>query len=201
MVENTVKTKIEDTRQQILETAKPIILGKGFAAVGLNEILTTASVPKGSFYHYFKSKEQFGNALLEDYFAGYINMLESQLRDDGTPAVKRLMSYFQHWLDSQLSDTTEDKCLVVKLSAEVTDLSESMRRTLNEGTGKVIARISKAIEEAVDSKELVISTNADALAQELYYMWVGATLLTKVSHTRDALECAMQATRKRLTHG
>jgi len=128
-------------------------------------------------------------------------MLESQLRDDGTPAVKRLMSYFQHWLDSQLSDTTEDKCLVVKLSAEVTDLSESMRRTLNEGTGKVIARISKAIEEAVDSKELVISTNADALAQELYYMWVGATLLTKVSHTRDALECAMQATRKRLTHG
>jgi len=201
MVENTVKTKIEDTRQQILETAKPIILGKGFAAVGLNEILTTASVPKGSFYHYFKSKEQFGNALLEDYFAGYIDMLESQLRDDGTPAVKRLMSYFQHWLDSQLSDTTEDKCLVVKLSAEVTDLSESMRRTLNEGTGKVIARISKAIEEAVDSKELVISTNADALAQELYYMWVGATLLTKVSHTRDALECAMQATRKRLTHG
>jgi len=201
MVENTVKTKIEDTRQQILETAKSIILGKGFAAVGLNEILITASVPKGSFYHYFKSKEQFGNALLEDYFAGYINMLESQLRDDGTPAVKRLMSYFQHWLDSQLSDTTEDKCLVVKLSAEVTDLSESMRRTLNEGTGKVIARISKAIEEAVDSKELVISTNADALAQELYYMWVGATLLTKVSHTRDALECAMQATRKRLTHG
>jgi len=201
MVENTVKTKIEDTRQQILETAKSIILGKGFAAVGLNEILTTASVPKGSFYHYFKSKEQFGNALLEDYFADYIVMLESQLGDDGTPAVKRLMFYFQHWLDSQLSDATEDKCLVVKLSAEVTDLSEAMRSTLNDGTGKIIARLSKTIEEAIGNNELAASTNADQLAQELYCMWVGATLLTKVSHTRDALECAMQATHKRLAHG
>jgi len=64
--------KSGDTRQQILDTAKGIILGKGFAAVGLNEILSTAGVPKGSFYHYFKSKEQFGDALLEDYFDGYL---------------------------------------------------------------------------------------------------------------------------------
>ena len=88
----------------------------------------------------------------------------------------------------------------MKLSAEVTDLSESMRRTLNDGTGKVIVRLSKTIKEAIGNNELPSSTNADALAQELYCMWVGATLLTKVSHTRDALECAMQATRKRLTH-
>lgn len=198
MVENAVKTKIEDTRQQILETAKCIILGKGFAAVGLNEILTTASVPKGSFYHYFKSKEQFGNALLEDYFTDYMVKLESLLGDDGTPAIHRLMSYFQHWLDSQLSDTTEDKCLVVKLSAEVTDLSEAMRSTLDAGTAKVIARLSQTLEEAIANKELAADTNSELLAQELYCMWVGATLLTKVSHTRNALECAMQATRKRL---
>jgi len=46
-----------DIRQHILDTAKPIILGKGFSAVGLNELLNSADVPKGSFYHYFKSKE------------------------------------------------------------------------------------------------------------------------------------------------
>ena len=47
----------DNTRQHILETGQRIIAGKGFASVGLNEILTTAGVPKGSFYHYFDSKE------------------------------------------------------------------------------------------------------------------------------------------------
>ena len=54
-----------DVRQHILDTGRSIILGKGFSAVGLNEILATAQVPKGSFYHYFKSKEVFGEAMVE----------------------------------------------------------------------------------------------------------------------------------------
>jgi AcrR family transcriptional regulator len=56
----------DNTRQHILETGHRIIAGKGFASVGLNEILKSAGVPKGSFYHYFESKEQYGQALLED---------------------------------------------------------------------------------------------------------------------------------------
>ncbi len=194
MMKETLKNKPEDTRQQILETAKSIILGKGFAAVGLNEILTAASVPKGSFYHYFKSKEQFGNALLEDYFDDYMINLEELLQYNDTPALDRLMSFFQYWFDSQLSETTEDKCLVVKLSAEVTDLSEAMRNTLNAGTRKVIERLAVTIQEAIDHKELTCDEGASQFAQELYYMWIGATLLTKVSHTADALECVMHAT-------
>lgn len=58
-------TTTADVRQHILDTAKPIMLRKGFSAVGLNEILQAAGVPKGSFYHYFGSKEAFGEALLE----------------------------------------------------------------------------------------------------------------------------------------
>lgn len=44
---------------------------KGFSAVGLNEILTAASVPKGSFYNDFSSKDALGEALPDDYFADY----------------------------------------------------------------------------------------------------------------------------------
>ena len=58
-----MNTESTDIRQHILDTAKPIILGKGFSAVGLSELLAVAGVPKGSFYHYFKSKELFGEAL------------------------------------------------------------------------------------------------------------------------------------------
>ena len=67
-----MNTRHDNTRQHILETGQRIIVGKGFASVGLNEILTAAGVPKGSFYHYFASKEQYGQALLQDYFDRYL---------------------------------------------------------------------------------------------------------------------------------
>lgn len=190
--------KSGDTRQQILDTAKGIILGKGFAAVGLNEILSTAGVPKGSFYHYFKSKEQFGDALLEDYFDGYLHMLEHMLKDDGSTNSSRLLGFFQFWLDTQSSDATTDKCLVVKLSAEVTDLSESMRITLKNGTDRVIACLTHCVEQGIRTGEFPANLDAKTVTAEIYYMWIGATLLTKVGRTRAALECAMNATKARL---
>ena len=45
-----------DTRQHILDCGRQLVAAKGFVGVGLAEILATAGVPKGSFYHYFASK-------------------------------------------------------------------------------------------------------------------------------------------------
>lgn len=199
MVHAQTITKISDKRQQIIDTAKNIILGKGFAAVGLNEILTTASVPKGSFYHYFKSKEQFGDAMLENYFDTYLAQLEIVLSAARGSVKARLLEYFNVWLLSQTSDTTHDKCLVVKLSAEVTDLSEAMRMTLKHGTDRVINRIAVCVQEGIDHGELPAHLDAKFVTNEIYYMWVGATLLTKVQHSREPLECAMASMKNRLS--
>lgn len=198
MVNEITMNKCGDTRQHVLDVAKEIILGKGFAAVGLNEILTSAGVPKGSFYHYFKSKEQFGDELIKDYFAQYLQQLEITLSAEGSTNSSRLLAYFQAWLDTQSSDTTADKCLVVKLSAEVTDLSELMRVTLKSGTDRVIARLAESVADGISKGEFPAHLDAQSLAAEIYYTWVGATLLTKVSHTREPLERAMAATKARL---
>jgi TetR/AcrR family transcriptional repressor of nem operon len=192
------RSRYSDTRQQILNTAQTIILGKGFAAVGLNEILKTAGVPKGSFYHYFESKEHFGSALLENYFDQYMLTLDAHFHTDNNSAIDRLISYFDNWKISQCSDTSIDKCLVVKLSGEVTDLSESMRLALKQGTHRVINRLASVIQEAVDKGEISIDDDAQTVTEEIYYLWIGATLLTKVNHNPDALHVAMKALRARL---
>ncbi len=71
-----MKQTYDDTRQHLLDTGHRIMAVKGFTGVGLNEILQAASVPKGSFYHYFKSKEQFWQSLLEDYFRHYLAQMD-----------------------------------------------------------------------------------------------------------------------------
>ena len=199
MSSDKTQARFADTRQKILDSARGIILGKGYAAVGLNEILSNAGVPKGSFYHYFKSKDDFGRVLLEEYFSEYLIKIESCLGNRELPAVQRLLNYFEHWLDSQCSDCQEEKCVVVKLSAEVTDLSEQMRQTLQQGIQKVQARLTQCIAEAIDADELKLQQQPEELAHELYYMWLGATLVGKVNRTPDALQFCMRTTRQRLS--
>jgi TetR/AcrR family transcriptional repressor of nem operon len=67
----------KDTRSTILAAGQRIIGRKGFSAVGLTEILDGAGVPKGSFYHYFKSKDAFGEALLNAYFEDYLAEIDT----------------------------------------------------------------------------------------------------------------------------
>ena len=187
-----------DVRQHILDTAKPIILGKGFSAVGLNELLTAAEVPKGSFYHYFKSKESFGEALLDSYFENYQLRLTAILKAENKTGAERLMDYWRGWLDTQCGDDIEAKCLVVKLGGEVSDLSEAMRLALQRGTNGVIQQLAECIAEGCADGSLPPDLDAANSALMLYNQWLGATVLTKIRRDRSALEAAMLLTRQLL---
>lgn len=189
-----MNSKYLDVRQHILETAKPMILGKGFTAVGLNEVLSAAGVPKGSFYHYFKSKEQFGEVLLDTYFAEYQAQMDALLSRTGLPAAQRLMSYWTQWLESQCGEGQDGKCLAVKLSGEVADFSEPMRDALQRGTGRIIHSLAACVREGLADGSLDGDIDPYRIAETLYEMWLGATLLTKLRRDRSALESAMDAT-------
>ncbi len=186
-----------DVRQRILHTSQLIIAGRGFTAVGLNEILKAAEVPKGSFYHYFGSKEVFGEALLEDYFTDYLTQLEARLNQEGSHA-ERLMSYWANWRDTQHHGDPRGKCLAVKLAAEVSDLSERMRQVLQRGTERVIARLALTIEAGVEDGSLpglnANQGNAAELATTLYQLWLGASLRGKITRDQVPLDAALKAT-------
>lgn len=187
-----------DVRQHILDTGRSIILGKGFTAVGLNEILSAACVPKGSFYYYFKSKEAFGAALVEGYLFDYLAHVDALLAPDGAPAAQRLMRYWQSWMATGVSDSPECNCLVVKLSGEVSDMSEAMRVALLGGTNQIIARLADCIGQGAADESLPGTLNAPQTALTLYELWLGAALLTKLRRERSALDAAMHATRRLL---
>jgi TetR/AcrR family transcriptional repressor of nem operon len=70
---------------------------KGFTAVGLTEILKEAGVPKGSFYHFFASKDAFGEALLSDYFEAYHRNMDEMFSKHGLTAAEGLMLYWAGW--------------------------------------------------------------------------------------------------------
>ncbi|HRL20784.1 MAG TPA: TetR/AcrR family transcriptional regulator [Alcaligenes sp.] len=187
-----------DTRQHILDTAQDIIATKGYTAVGLNEILQAAGVPKGSFYHYFASKDAFGQALLEHYFSTYLQQLQVLDKGPGESAAQRLLNYLHAWLDAQSATEPHGKCLAVKLAAEVSDLSEPMRLVLDKGTEQVITRLAGVVRSAQADGTLATTLDAHSMATMLYHLWLGACLRAKITRNRQPLDAALASTRSLL---
>ena len=193
-----MKKNTKETRQHILDTGYRLIVSKGFSSVGLTEILQSAGVPKGSFYYYFKSKEQFGEEIIKNYFSEYLVALEHIFQPQGSSAYSRLLEYWQRWIETQSDSCVDHKCLVVKLSAEVADLSEPMRLALLSGSSLVVKRIAQCIEAGIDDGSIV-KVDAAVTAELLYNMWLGATLMGKLQRNADGLQRAMQITVSILT--
>ena len=196
MTRPSLTPKAEATRLHILETGHALVVRKGFSAIGLQEILRTADVPKGSFYHYFPSKEAFGAALLSHHVEGYGKRLDALLSRPGTGR-ERLMRYWTAWIsDPDAPDLPgwAEGCLVVKLSAEVADLSEEMRLVLANGVRRLMNRTAGLIREGRADGSLPPGADADALAQALYQMWLGAALVAKLTRTTDPMTKALAAT-------
>lgn len=184
-------------RQHIIDVARALITHKGYSAVGIAEIVNAAGIPKGSFYYYFKSKEEFAEALLEHYFSHYLQQVDTQLSGKES-ARERLKRYFSFWKETQGADLPESKCLVVKLGAEVCDQYDSMRHILANGTDKIVQKIAQCIGEGQQDGSLPAGADADELAEELYQLWLGASLMAKIHSPEKAFDKAMNATMRLL---
>jgi TetR/AcrR family transcriptional repressor of nem operon len=187
-----------DVRDNILEVGQRIMSGKGYSAVGLNEILTEAKVPKGSFYHYFASKDAFGEALLSHYFEDYLADIDAVMGQPGLTMAQRLLNYFDMWRDNQSFLDCQGKCLAVKLAAEVADLSEAMRGVLNKGTSGIIAKLADAIEHGVAEGSLTVDDTPRHVAESLYQLWLGASVMVKIVRGTGPFDSAMAVTRQML---
>ena len=171
---------------------------KGYSAVGLNEILSDAGVPKGSFYHYFGSKDAFGVAMLESYFDDYLAELDATLSLPDRTMAQRLMQYWQQWQETQSFLDCQGKCLAVKLGAEVADLSENMRITLKTGTTGIVQRLTRAIEAGQAEGSLSIDDQPAIVAESLYQLWLGASVMVKIVRNKKPFDSAMLLTRQSL---
>ena len=188
-------TVLSNTKSHLLMTGYNLIAQRGFTAVGIKQILDTAGVPKGSFYHYFASKEIFGEAIINDYFTRYKTRLDT-IAEQKISAQQKLYDYFQNWYDTQQHNCDHEKCLVVKLSAEVADMSEPMRKALHAGYQQTITWLAERIKEGWADNSIPQQDNmaAESIAKRWYFAWLGASLIAKISQTNTPLAEVWQMT-------
>ncbi len=189
-----------DTREHLLATGEQLCLRLGFTGMGLSELLRTAGVPRGSFYHYFRSKEAFGVEMLKRYYACANQRMRDAFAPGETPASTLLLDWYHQALAHFCRSGMIGDCLTVKLSAEVCDLSEEMREALEQGSSQVIAMLTEIVSRAQREEGLMKGDDPASLANALYALWLGASLQAKISRSAMPLESA-QAQVSRLLRG
>ena len=120
-----------DKKEKIIQAAGEIIHKKGFNNTGIQEIVNLAGVPKGSFYFYFKNKDDLGLQLIDHFLASFISLADETLRTNKSP-IAQLRLFFDRLLNDLENAEFEGGCLIGNLAQESGGLSDTFRVKLNE---------------------------------------------------------------------
>jgi TetR/AcrR family transcriptional repressor of nem operon len=173
--------KNANTKQTLLEAGKQLIWEKGYTATGIQDVLQAANVPKGSFYHYFESKDSFVFAALESYMQEYYDHVGHYLEDETLTPLIRLRRFFEaagDWFESQPSYRG---CMIGNLSQELSACNEVFRFRLQSLFEQLRSHILRCLQRAQQNGELSAELSADQLADFCLNGLHGALLRMKVN--------------------
>ncbi len=177
-----------ETRERIISTGAEIIHRKGFNNTGIKEILDAVGVPKGSFYFYFKNKEDFGLQVVDHFNSQFEGMTREILEDTSRPPLARLQALFRWFMDFFTSTSFTCGCPVGNLSQEMADLSPAFREKLQEAIDKMADIFSGVLREAREAGEIPADLDVRETAYFIIASWHGAIIRMKVMKNMAPLE-------------
>lgn len=178
-------------RPAILLQGLDLVHRNGFTRSGVASITMAGRAPKGSFYNHFKSKDDFGLAILDEYFEAVRAAAGQRLQCPARPPRQRLEDYFAFLRDLGREDAHLRGCLIGNLSAEVASTNEPLRRRLQQLLAEWTAMLAGTVAEAQEAGAVRRDIPAETLAGILLDAWQGALLRAKVDRGPASLDAFM----------
>ena len=177
-----------DTRGLLLRAGVEALTEKGFSATGIDQILRRVGVPKGSFYHYFESKEAFGGALIDAYGAYFARKLARFFADQSRSPLDRLRAFIANAQAGMAKYDYQRGCLIGNLGQEMGSLPESYRAQLSAVFADWQSHLACCLSAAQAAGEISPATDCDELAAFFWIGWEGAVLRAKLDRHPAALK-------------
>jgi TetR/AcrR family transcriptional repressor of nem operon len=178
----------DSKRQMLIDTGTEIFTQKGFSSTGLDEIVQRAQVPKGSFYYYFGSKEEFAQEVIHNYAAYFARKLDRTLGDATLPPLERLRAFVADATHGVRRFEFKRGCLVGNLGQEMASLQDDFRVLLLAVLNQWRSRFCDCIAQAQAAGEIATKVDPAALAQFFWSAWEGAVLCAKLEESTRALD-------------
>jgi len=173
------------TKETLVSEGLQLMLTAGYEAVGIQDVVKAAGVPKGSFYYYFSSKEEFAEAVIDEYTRRASEERERVMESVEGDSVAKVRAYFEHLADGYRKNKFAQGCLYGNLALEMADRSERLRLRVNAGLigwEKSLARLFRSDASAA------ARTRPNDFAKHLIQSWEGALIRMRAERSDRPLE-------------
>ena len=176
-----------DTRQALIWCGTELLTERGFHAIGIDEVLKLVGVPKGSFYHFFESKQAFLEAVIENCREYYRNKYEGILLNPNQAPLDRIRDFVAQAIVGMEKFGFKRGCLVGNLGQELASMDNHIGSILDEIMMSWEETLRKCLQEAVANGDLLAGTDVKRLAQFFFTGWQGAVLRSKLKKSGEPL--------------
>ncbi len=160
-----------------------MLLEQGYNGLGIKALLIGAGIPKGSFYHHFKDKEDFALQVIDRYMQEVHTGLDACLDDVSRAPLERVRLFFE-MTEQHYRQEGYMGCLLGGLGQELSGASEVFRAKIEECFSGIAARMAACLEEARHRGDIPADSDAGRMASVLVDCWEGAALRSRLK--RDA---------------
>ncbi len=177
-----------DTRSAIIWCGTELLTERGFQITGIDEILSIVGVPKGSVYYYFKSKREFGVAVVDNYVEFYAQKMSLLFDNPERTPLQRLQDFVD---DGKVGMTKYDfkrGCLIGNMGQELAALNDEFRERLEQVMQTWEARVTALFQLARENGDIAKSHDPESLSQFFWIGWEGAILRSKLTRSVAPLD-------------
>lgn len=183
-----VSRENQDTRAVLIKSGLEHLTEFGFASSGIDQILKKVGVPKGSFYHYFDSKEAFGQAVIDSYADYFARKLDRCLLDENHLPLQRISLFVEQAKIGMTRFEFKRGCLVGNLEQEVDLLPQSYRQQIIDIYQSWQQRIANCLTLAQSTGQISPAANCDLLAEVFWIGWEGAVSRARLVQNNTPLD-------------
>lgn len=177
-----------DTKRALVWCGTELLTERGFQVTGIDEVLKRVGVPKGSFYHFFANKHEFGEAVIQNYVEYYARKMTRIFDDETRTPLACLRAFVEDAKRGMLKFGFRRGCLIGNLGQELASLDDSFRVQLEAVLVSWELRVQGCLQRAVEAGELAHNSDAAAISRFFWIGWEGAVLRAKLTRNAEPLD-------------
>lgn len=177
-----------DTWQALVWCGTELLTERGFQMTGIEEVLKRVGVPKGSFYHFFASKREFGEAVIQNYEQFYARKMNRIFNKPTRAPLERLRDFVKDATAGMAKYDFRRGCLIGTLGQEMASLDDAFRQQLEAVLMSWENQVTACLEEAIRIGDLAPDSDAASLSRFFWNGWEGAILRAKLTRSLEPLD-------------
>jgi TetR/AcrR family transcriptional regulator, transcriptional repressor for nem operon len=177
------------TREKLLKAAIGLFHEFGYNATSVQDIVSAAKIPKGSFYSHFRSKEELAIAASDVFYPYALEFL--RLENTSSP-VARLRKYLRLTLKEMQRYGYVRGCLVGNFASEITNATPALKKRVSELLDEATRRIAVVVSQAQEAGELDPAVRTLDLSRFILNSLYGAIFRSKTDRSERPMRLLQQ---------